>query len=97
MKGAVKDDSQVSSLSVSRDYGDINVEREYRRKRWIWEKMINALLDMQFMLVYGHPGRVVHEAIRCMNLKSRGEVSGGGREHTHFFVTVEVSRMEAIM
>lgn len=53
MKGAVKDDSQVSSLSVSRDYGDINVEREYRRKRWIWEKMINALLDMQFMLVYG--------------------------------------------
>lgn len=45
----------------------------------------------------GHPGRVVHEAIRCMNLKSRGEVSGGGREHTHFCVIVEVTRMEAIM
>ena len=45
----------------------------------------------------GHPGRVFHEAIRCMNLKSRGEVSSGGREYTHFCVIVEVTRMEEIM
>lgn len=28
------------------DRGDFNLERGYSKKRWVWEKMINATLDM---------------------------------------------------
>ena len=66
MKGAVDNDSQISNLSASRDWGDIIVESEHSWKRWIWEKMRNSILDMQFMMSTGHPSRVVQEAVICI-------------------------------